>query len=68
MNKELKKDIIDWLIENENLFNRVNNCVEHFREYIYDKNGNFLKYGIGSKTHDFIVAADKLLYGGAEYE
>ena len=62
MNKELKKDIIDWLIENENLFNRVNNCVEHFREYIYDKNGNFLKYGIGSKTHDFIVAADKLLY------
>ena len=62
MNKELKKDILDWLIENENLFNRVNNCVEHFREYIYDKNGNFLKYGIGSKTHDFIVAADKLLY------
>lgn len=62
MKMELKREIINWLIDNEKVFNRVNACVDHFKEYIYDSTGNFLKYGIGRETHDFIVRADKLLY------
>jgi hypothetical protein len=62
MNLDLKVDIIKWLSNNENEFNRVNACVEYFREYIYDKNGNYLKYNCGRKIHDFIVNADKLLF------
>ena len=62
MKNELKMDIIKWLYNNEHEFQRVNKCVEHFREYIYDKEGNFLKYGIGKETHDFIIKADKLFY------
>lgn len=60
MLKELKKAIIEWLLENENQWQRVNSCIEKFRNYIYDSEGNFL---IGGETvHDFIVAADKLIY------
>lgn len=62
MKKELKMAIIKWLCDNENEFNRINKCTEHFRDYIYDKEGNFLKYGIGRETHDFIIKADKLIY------
>lgn len=62
MYMELKKAIIDWLIENKNEWQRVNACHEHFRQYIYDASGNHI---IGGQTvSDFISAADKLLYGG----
>lgn len=64
MKLELKQAIINWLIDNEKEFNRVNHCVDYFKEYVYDSEGNFLKYGIGYEVHDFIVKADKLLYGG----
>lgn len=64
INKELKKAIIDWLIEHENEWQRVNSCVENFREYIYNSIGNFLIGG--EKVHQFIVRADKLIYGGDE--
>ena len=63
MKQELKMAILKWLYDNENVFNRVNACVEYFKEYIYDSTGNFLKYGIGRETYDFIVRADKLLFG-----
>jgi len=63
MNKELKKAIVIWLLDNENVFNRLNNCVDNFRDYIYDKEGNYLTFG-GEKVHLFISRIDKLLYGG----
>lgn len=62
MYKELKKAIIDWLLEHENTWQRVNSCRGAFKEYIYNSQGNYL---IGGETvSNFITAADKLLYGG----
>lgn len=58
--KELKKEIILWLFENENIWQRVNACVENFRDYIYDKNGNYLIGG--ENVADFIKQTDELLY------
>lgn len=61
MYKELKKAILDWLLDNENEWQRVNACHKKFRAYIYDKDGYYLIGGqIVSK---FITDADKLLYG-----
>ena len=31
MHKELKKEIIKWLLENENKWQRLNSCKEEFR-------------------------------------
>lgn len=60
MYKELKSAILKWLLENENRWQRVNSCTETFREYIYDKSGNYL---IGGETvAEFIRAADELIY------
>lgn len=61
MRNDLKKAIILWLLENGNVFGRLNACVEHFRPYIYDATGNHLEFG-GEDTYNFICAADKLLY------
>lgn len=66
MKKGLKQDIIKWLIDNELMFNRVNGCIDHFREYIYDSKGQYLNYGIGEQVINFIEKVDKLLYGGEE--
>lgn len=61
MFKDLKQAIFNWLLENENQWQRVNACVKAFRAYIYDENGNYL---IGGQViSKFIVDADKLLYG-----
>lgn len=60
MPKELKAAIIKWLLENENQWQRVNACTEAFREYIYNKNGNYLIGG--ESVAEFIRAADKLIY------
>ena len=60
MCKELKQAIINWLLKNENQWQRVNACTEAFREYIYDKNGNYLISG--ESVVEFIRAADKLIY------
>jgi len=62
MYKELKKRIIDWLMENENQWQRVNSCHEAFREYIYDKNGQYIIGG--EDVSKFISEADNLIYGG----
>lgn len=60
MTKELKIAIIKWLLENENQWQRVNASVQAFREYIYNKSGNYL---IGGEAIvEFIAAADKLIY------
>ncbi len=60
INKELKKQIISWLLENENTFNRFCFCVENFRAYIYDKDGNYLIGG--EQVHDFIEKIDDAIY------
>lgn len=60
MPKELKTAIIKWLVENKNQWQRVNACTEAFKEYIYNKSGNYL---IGGEVVvEFIGAADKLIY------
>ena len=60
MHKELKKSIILWLLDNENVWQRVNACHKQFRSYIYDSDGNYL---IGGEiVSNFISDADKLLY------
>jgi hypothetical protein len=60
MPKELKTAIIKWLLGNENQWQRANACTEAFREYIYNKNGNYLIGG--EAVIEFIAAADKLIY------
>lgn len=61
MHKELKREIFNWLLDNENEWQRVNACHEKFREYIYNSEGNFLIGG--REVSDFIKVVDKLLYG-----
>ena len=61
MYKELKEEILRWLLEHENEWQRVNTCKEIFRQYIFNADGNYL---IGGQTvSEFITEADKLLYG-----
>jgi hypothetical protein len=64
MYKELKKAILEWLLTNENKWQRLNKCKEHFRQYIYDDKGKYIIGGLNTAT--FIENADKLLYGGME--
>lgn len=60
MNKELKKVIVNWLLDNENEWQRVNKCHEEFRSYIYDDEGNYL---IGGEiVSNFISEIDKVIY------
>jgi hypothetical protein len=60
MRKELKRAIIDWFFKNENTWQRVNSCHEAFREYIYNKEGNYLIGG--EDVSSFISKAEKLIY------
>lgn len=62
--KQLKYEIINWLFENENEWQRVNHCHDAFREYIYNKDGNYLIGG--ENVSKFIEDADKLIYGKEE--
>lgn len=61
MHKQLKKEIVMWMLDNENRWQRVNACVEEFKYYIYNPDGNYLIGG--EEVADFIKKADKLLYG-----
>lgn len=60
MHKELKKAIIEWLLENENRWQRFSSCKQEFRNYIYDDEGNYLIGG--EEVSDFIDKADDLIY------
>lgn len=60
MHKELKKEIIKWLLENENQWQRLNSCKEEFRNYIYDDEGSFLIGG--EDVYSFIRKANNLIY------
>ena len=61
MNVKLKKAIIDWLVENEHEWQRLNACIKAFKEYIFNGKGGYLIGG--EDVCDFIKAADKLLFG-----
>lgn len=61
MYKELKAEILKWLLEHEKEWQRVNACTEAFRPYIYNADGNYLIGG--QAVSEFIIEADKLLYG-----
>lgn len=58
VNLELKKAVILYIIENQNLFNRLNNVVNHFNRYIYDENWEFLIWG--REIYDRIHEANNL--------
>ena len=60
MHKELKKEIIKWLLENENQWQRLNSCKEEFKNYIYGDEGSFLIGG--EDVSDFIRKANNLIY------
>jgi hypothetical protein len=59
MNKELKKAIILWMLDNQNEFQLVNATTKKFRPYIYDSEGEYLIGG--EKVSNFITGFDKLL-------
>ena len=46
MNIELKKAICDWICDNADEFQLINECVKHFTAYIFTSDGNYL---IGGK-------------------
>lgn len=61
IHRELKRAIIYWLLDHEYEFQRVNTCMNHFKAYIYDADGNYL---IGSEdVYKFIIETDKVIYG-----
>ena len=60
MHKELKKEITKWLFENENRWQRINECTKEFTEYIYKRDGNYLIGG--EEVSNFIKELDKVIY------
>jgi len=56
---ELKKVIINYIIENEKDFQLTNNTINNFRNYIYDGNGNYLIGG--EDVSNFIREAINLI-------
>lgn len=57
---ELKKAIFNYMVENHNEYQLINNTHEVFRQYIYSPDGN---YCIGGKiVSDFISEVYKILF------
>ena len=42
INTKLKQAIINYIFEKYNVFNRLNNTIHNFKNYIYDENWNYL--------------------------
>lgn len=61
MNKELKRAIINWLLDNENRWQRVNSCKEEFRQYIYTADGHYCIGG--EEVGNFVSNMNKAIYG-----
>ena len=59
MRIELKKAILNWICENNKEWQIINACHEKFREYIYNKDGNYLIDG--EKVSRFIDDAVRLI-------
>lgn len=60
MKKELKREILKWLLDNENRWQRVIECNKAFKLYIYNNEGNYLIGG--EEVSNFIEEADRLIY------
>lgn len=59
MNKQLKQEIINFIFENEKVFQLQSITIGNFKEYIYNSQGNYL---IGGKdVAEFIEKAIQLL-------
>ena len=52
INRELIRNIMLWIIENEEDVQIKNNCVNNFKDYIYNKNGD---YWIGGEQIDNFI-------------
>jgi hypothetical protein len=59
MNKELKRAIINNILNNEKEFQLTNSTVNQFRAYIYDDKGDYLIGG--NEVHDWICTMIPLL-------
>ena len=59
MNKQLKKAIVDFILDNDKVFNLRNIVSEKFRAYIYDSQGEYLIGG--EEVSIFIYGAVFLL-------
>ena len=59
MNKELKRAIVNFILDNEKEFQLPNATTSHFRSYQYDDKGEYLIGG--EEVHDFIIEAIKFL-------
>jgi len=59
MNKNLKKAIVNFIIDNEREFQIINRTSDEFKEYIYSKDGEYLIGGEDVLT--FIREAIELL-------
>lgn len=57
---ELKKAIINWLFENQTRWQRMNVCIEEFREYIFNSKGEYLIGG--EDVGNFIRDIEKLIF------
>jgi len=58
MNKELKRAILNFILDNEKEFQITNATIEHFRPYIYTVDGKYLIGG--EEVVNFIRDAVKL--------
>ena len=59
MRTELKKAIIEYMLENINHHQLVNSTVAQFRAYIYTEKGDYLIGG--EEVSEFISDIDKIL-------
>ena len=59
MNKQLKQEIINFIFENEKVFQLQSITIGNFKQYIYNSQGNYLIGG--EEVAEFIGKAVKLL-------
>ena len=59
MNKQLKQGIINFIFENEKVFQLQSITIGNFKQYIYNSQGNYLIGG--EEVAEFIGKAVKLL-------
>lgn len=56
MNTELKRVIVNFILDNKTEFQLINMTTNNFKAYIYDANGNYLIGGeiVSKFINDFI--------------
>lgn len=59
MNLNLKKEIVDFMLNNTKEFQLLNKTKENFRPYIYNSNGEYLIGG--AEVVEFINEFEKLV-------